>query len=138
MPWRGGQLMVLHLVSHLPGQTDRLPACQRWLASDLARLSGPRHLAGHHGVAQLLQRLHLVLDHLLDEGVQVDRERKKDLQVRHCKILSMELQENLQFLFIPGMLTIRSIGIIWLQDHLSISSKGSISFCVGIADFTRS
>ena len=77
--WRGGQLMALHLVSHLPGQTDRLPACQRWLASDLARLTVPHHLAGHHGVAQLLQRLHLVLDHLLDERVQVDCERKEDL-----------------------------------------------------------
>ena len=79
MSWRGGQLMALHLVSHLPGQTDRLSASQRWLASDLARLTVPHHLASHHGVAQLLQRLHLVLDHLLDERVQVDRERKEDL-----------------------------------------------------------
>ena len=79
MSWRGGQLMALHLVSHLPGQTDRLPASERWLASDLARPSVPHHLAGDHGVAQLLQRLHLVLDHLLDERVQVDCERKEDL-----------------------------------------------------------
>ena len=78
MSWRGGQLMALHLVSHLPGQTNRLPASQR-LASDLARLNVPHHLASHHRVAQLLQRLHLVLDHLLDERVQVDRERKEDL-----------------------------------------------------------
>ena len=79
MSWRGGQLMALHLVSHLPGQTNRLPPCERGLASDLARLTVPHHLASHHRVAQLLQRLHLVLDHLLDERIQVDRERKEDL-----------------------------------------------------------
>ena len=29
--------------------------------------------------AELLQVLHLLLDHLLDEGVQIDRERQEDL-----------------------------------------------------------
>ena len=52
-------------------------------------------------MAQLLQRLHLVLDHLLDERVQVDCEGEEDLEISYCQIFSVKLQKHLKFFFIP-------------------------------------
>ena len=67
----------------------------------MARLNVGHRLAHHHWVAQLLQGLHLVLDHLLDERIKVDGERKEDLEVSYCQVLSVELQEHLKFFLIP-------------------------------------
>ena len=97
----GRQLMVLHLVSQLPRQAYCLPTGEGRLGSDVACLIVCHRLAHHHWVAQLLQRLHLVLDHLLDERVKVDGEGEEDLEVGHSQVLSVKLQEYLKLLLIP-------------------------------------
>ena len=97
----GRQLMVLHLVSQLPRQTHCLPSGEWRLGPDLTLLNVGHCLTHHHWVAQLLQRLHLILDNLLDERVKVDGEGEEDLEVSHCKVLSVELQKHLKFFFIP-------------------------------------
>ena len=84
MDRRGRQLMVLHLVSQLPRQTHCLPACQWRLGPDLTWLNVGHCLAHHHWVTQLLQRLHFILNHLLDEWVKVDGEGEEDLEVSYC------------------------------------------------------
>ena len=76
----GRQLMVLKLVSQLPRQTHCLPAGEWWLT----RRNVGHCLAHHHWMTQLLQGLHLVLDHLLDERVKVDGEGEEDLEVSYC------------------------------------------------------
>lgn len=97
----GRQLMVLHLVSQLPRQADCLPTGEGRLGPNVAWLDVGHCLAHHHWVAQLLQRLHLVLDHLLDERVKVDGEGEEDLEVGHSQVLSVKLQEYLKLLLIP-------------------------------------
>ena len=67
----------------------------------MVRLATGHRPAHHHWVAQLLQRLHLVLDHLLDERVQVDCEGEEDLEISYCQIFSVKLQKHLKFFFIP-------------------------------------
>ena len=90
----GRQLMLLHLVSQLPRQTNCLPAGE-W------RLNVCHCLAHHHWVTQLLQRLHFILNHLLDEWVKVDGEGEEDLEFGYCQVLSVELQERFKFFLIP-------------------------------------
>ena len=76
-------------------------------------------------MAQLLQRLHLVLDHLLDERVKVDGEGEEDLEVGHSQVLSVKLQEYLKLLLIPEIFKVCIYFPLVMMIRLKIITRKS-------------
>ena len=65
-------------------------------------LGGWSTLGGGEDVeAELFKVLNLILDHLLDERVEVDGEGQEDLQVGHGQRLPVKGEEGVQLLLVP-------------------------------------